>query len=73
MLPRLPAPGRAGWTVAETTDFSQGHTDPTTMPRALFEYPPATWGYVAAGYLAGVEVGRRQQPEPTPTPREDQP
>lgn len=49
---------------AEPIDVSQGHTDPTTMPPALFAYPPATWGYVAAAYLAGVEVGRRQQPEP---------
>ncbi len=49
---------------AEPIDLSQGHADPSTMPPALFAYPPATWGYVAAAYLAGVEVGRRQ-PAPT--------
>lgn len=42
------------------------HLDPTTLPPWLIDtamkVDPATIGWIAAGYLAGVEVARRSGP-----------
>jgi hypothetical protein len=48
------------------SSYAQGHLDPTTVPPWLMEAAkvagPDAMGWLAAGYLAGVDVGRRSGP-----------